>query len=59
MQILIINKIEKFGTERYCRDNDEANCQYFRVDHEHLETELKVFDEFKDKCKFEIWEKDK
>lgn len=53
----VCNLSRKFGTKRYCKDNDETSCQYFRVDEERLNSELMIFDKFKDKCKFDIWGK--
>lgn len=48
----------KFGTAVLCKDNDELNCQYFRLHKDNYAYNLEYFDKPSNKCRYEIWKKE-
>jgi len=45
----------KCGTKEICKDNDEKNCSYFRINQQLLTENLSAYQEFSEKCHFEEW----
>lgn len=46
---------KKYGTKKYCRDNNAAECSFFRRNEELIKQRIEAFNKYKEKNHVDIW----